>query len=91
MRSQISKDRQKPQNGEGFTFCETTMSCEVIRMKKWQMEGLLTGFSKEKLALPAGHYLHPHHWKEDHPILHHFCEECKHALLEINAWLIRIF
>ncbi|MGV1098248.1 hypothetical protein ACUUL3_02430 [Thiovibrio sp. JS02] len=61
-------------------------------MTRLQMQGMLIGFRKEKLALPHGH---PPTLHQDGPRPHGlscpFSEETKGAMRQVARWLIRYF
>lgn len=60
-------------------------------MNKWQKEGLLIGFRKEKIALPHGHYLHSLYDKDSLSNPSHWEEYLKTMLQNFYGWLSRVF
>ncbi len=59
-------------------------------MTRWQMEGLLIGFKKGKMALPSGHYLSPDHGKHLGGIDTKELTPSQ-KLQQLVAWFVKLF
>ncbi|HIJ78337.1 MAG: hypothetical protein OEY01_03950 [Desulfobulbaceae bacterium] len=60
-------------------------------MNRFQREGLLIGFRKEKMALPTGHYLPYNHRKETPSAKEQRLEVIKTMSQNLHGWLTRVF